>query len=196
MPRPETLRFRASKRDDPGCVISPCTHAGHGMKRFLHNTKSGNSSSAWLFVGSTPSWARDVHTHHPEAEDGGAVADGDPDRRPEPRADRVATPIVEELVHGHESCACAVFLMRTHARDRRHGVGRSSAGPQPIFEATETIADHSEWCSARHSCTSRTARSRTSAETPSLPMAPPAHMEPLENPGRFSQPCHRALGDP
>jgi hypothetical protein len=63
-------------------------------------------------------------------------------------------------------------------------------GTQPILGAIDSTATHSDGCSPRCSCTSRTARSLTSGENLfDLFMAPFSQMlEPPQNPGRFSNP--------
>jgi hypothetical protein len=72
---------------------------------------------------------------------------------------------------------------------RRRIQPRSVSAEQPIFCATDWIAAHSDSYSCACSPTSRTARSRTSAEYCfALAMAPISQgLEPPANSGRFSQ---------
>src|SRR5208337_1951366 len=73
------------------------------------------------------------------------------------------------------------WVCRTHLRN--------VSAVQPIFDAIDVIAAHSESCEGNCSNTSRTARSRTSGGyLLGLPMAPSSqHWEPPEKPGRFTQ---------
>lgn len=78
---------------------------------------------------------------------------------------------------------------RPWSRSVRRTQLRSVSAEQPILEATDWIVAHWEPCSYSCSCTSRTARSRTSAENCLvLLMAPFSQdLEPPANPGRIKE---------
>ncbi len=96
-------------------------------------------------------------------------------------------------------CASAVVVPGRAPASTSARLTHSSSvyGPQPIFGAIDSTAAHSDGYSPRCSCTSRTARSRTSGENLfDLFMAPfSQELEPPQNPGRFTQQAGQGLGD-